>query len=35
MYTMVVKAYVWCPDLMERDHLQDLRVDGKIILKRI
>jgi hypothetical protein len=23
----------WCGDLMERNHFEDLRTDGKIILK--
>ena len=26
---------VWCGDLRERDHLKDVDVDGRIILKRI
>jgi hypothetical protein len=25
----------WSGDLMEREHLEDLRVDGRITLKRI
>jgi presenilin-like A22 family membrane protease len=25
----------WCEDLIERDHLEDLRLDGRIILKFI
>ena len=25
----------WCEDLMERDHLENLGLEGKIILKRI
>jgi hypothetical protein len=30
-----VRTGCWWRDLMERDHLEDLQVDGKVILKLI
>jgi len=30
-----VNTGVWCSDLMERDHLEDLGMDGRLILKCI
>jgi len=30
-----VHAGFWCRNLRDRDHLEDLDVDGRIILRRI
>jgi len=30
-----VNTRVWCSDLMERDHLEDLGMDSRLILKCI
>jgi hypothetical protein len=34
-WTGEVRTFFWLGDVMERDHLEDLGVDGRIILKWI